>query len=214
MTRLGAAGGPRALLLARALFTTTTEGLTSLWDQVKTSFHGWMQQLRRRLEFARTEILIWLRGLTGFELVSLLGLCLVGIVMIVQKRRAQRILAHWYRWRRCIHLWRALQNLEDTVPPQERVRSCYEFVEQLLALARYRRPGNTDLLEFVELIAHREPSIAVELRVLYYCVSQQLFSLREVNRADAARSMECACRLRDRLMARVRLFGVSRPAPV
>jgi len=198
ITKSGQAKPPVKALLA-ATAAEIKRQAKSLYARMKAAVVKWFARLKARLVKLGRSLAAFLRGLSRWVHATLLAAC-AAILAVVRNRRAlRRFYAHWRSRRRCTELWNRLRGARDREPGLV-IGMCYEVTQELLALARYRRPVNLDLMEFVDCVATVEPDLASDLSVVFSAFSRQLFGRTQPSPEEARTAFESAAKVRDALL--------------
>jgi len=194
---------PRAHDYAKALFTSAAKGLRAFWDTFRSAVYSWLRDLWSRALAAGRRIVRFYLAMS--PVYHGLLIAVLGATFAVVRNRS-RILQRYRRWRvrrRCEYLWEQLRHRSGR-SPTEVVSVCYRFVCEVLSLGPHTRPARMDLLEYLDWLANAAPEVGGDLNVIFRAFVRQHFGGRGATEADARSTLECAARVRARLLSQSR----------
>ena len=197
------AGGtpPGVSYLAASTVAELKRVVLAAWRRLRTELAEWARGLWRRfLELGRHAVRSF-RSNTYRACIRFMFVLAVLLLVLREKDTITRAYGQWRLRQRCERLWRQLQASQGRTPVWI-VCACHDVTSELLALARFRRPGNLDLLEFVDWLTAPDPELAGDLKVIFAVFSRHLFGDAEPTRTEAASVMESTSRLREILLRR------------
>ncbi len=188
--------------LAKAAVDNARKWSRELWAGLQDTVAGWGMSLWERFLASCRDWIAYLRSRSASQYVVTIAL---GSILLWLHRRRERFHRQCRRWLmryRCLRLWRRLQTMSGGEPDVV-VKGCFELSGLLMTLVHRHRPGNTDVLEFADVLAAEVPDLGLPFRTVAEGACLLMFSNQQLPRERAKTSLRAVGELRTAVLGRL-----------